>query len=206
MNGSLTGELSSVNITYHCSSKSREHLQDDQGALIYVTAVLFIYSFSIFFMIGSLAVKSDHDHVVTQYTEEMEKIRSKGVQLYNQNCMKKLLERQAGSYHDELNPERYTLYYTLENTDRRDLKSENEEYIFDHYGSLSHQQINEVVLQQTNTNIEHSGEYHHHNLTKPSELVYSFENSSRDDDSEHSIFPTLESLLEEKDEELSSTL
>ena len=54
-------------------------VSDHQGELLYVVAVLCIYSFSIFLMIGSLAVKTDHDQEVTQYTQEREKIRAKGV-------------------------------------------------------------------------------------------------------------------------------
>lgn len=48
---------------------------DGQGALIYVCAVLVIYGFSIFLMIGSLIKKSMSDHGVSVYMKNMDTLR-----------------------------------------------------------------------------------------------------------------------------------
>lgn len=48
---------------------------DDEGALIYVCAVIFIYAFSIILMIGSLIKKNMQDHGVSKYMKDIDKLR-----------------------------------------------------------------------------------------------------------------------------------
>ena len=48
---------------------------DDQGALYYVIAVLFMYAFSIILMIGSLIKKSKQDNGMSKYMEDLDKVR-----------------------------------------------------------------------------------------------------------------------------------
>ena len=48
---------------------------DDEGALYYVIAVLFMYAFSIILMIGSLIKKSKQDNGMSKYMEDLDKVR-----------------------------------------------------------------------------------------------------------------------------------
>ena len=48
---------------------------DDEGALYYVVAVVFIYGFSIILMIGSLIKKNKADNGVSKYMKDMDKVR-----------------------------------------------------------------------------------------------------------------------------------
>ena len=48
---------------------------DDEGALYYVIAVLFMYAFSIILMIGSLIKKSKQDNGMSKYMEDLNKVR-----------------------------------------------------------------------------------------------------------------------------------
>lgn len=48
---------------------------DDQGALYYVVAVVFIYGFSIILMIGSLIKRNKNDNGVSKYMKDMDKVR-----------------------------------------------------------------------------------------------------------------------------------
>ena len=48
---------------------------DDEGALYYVVAVVFIYGFSIILMIGSLIKKNKGDNGVSKYMKDMDKVR-----------------------------------------------------------------------------------------------------------------------------------
>ena len=57
------------------STASTEDTYDDQGALYYVVAVVMIYGFSIILMIASFIKKSRHDHGLSKYMEDMDKVR-----------------------------------------------------------------------------------------------------------------------------------
>ena len=57
------------------TAASTEDTYDDQGALYYVVAVVMIYGFSIILMIASFIKKSRHDHGLSKYMEDMDKVR-----------------------------------------------------------------------------------------------------------------------------------
>lgn len=66
---------------------------DDSGALTYVVAVLFLYGFSVFFIIASLVKKTAADHGVSTYMSDLDKIRQLEGKQRKKIKVKKVLKR-----------------------------------------------------------------------------------------------------------------
>ncbi len=58
------------------STSAHAQSYDDQGALYYVIAVLFMYALSIILMIGSLIKKSKQDNGMSKYMEDLDRVRA----------------------------------------------------------------------------------------------------------------------------------
>ena len=70
-NNSFIGEIVNTNMT-----KSQSQTEyDNEGAVYYVLAVIFMYGCSILLMIGSFIKKTKHDNHITTYMKDMEKVR-----------------------------------------------------------------------------------------------------------------------------------
>ena len=72
VNGTFHARIYQVNDT----SASSDANEDYTGALVYVCVVIFIYGFSIIFMIASLSLKDRHeDRGLNNYIKDFEKLR-----------------------------------------------------------------------------------------------------------------------------------
>ena len=63
-----------INDTSSNGSTFNEKVYDDQGALYYVVAVVFIYGISIILMIGPQALRKQSDGGIAKYIEEKDKV------------------------------------------------------------------------------------------------------------------------------------
>ena len=71
-NSTFIGRI--LEIHNHTTATDQEPY-DSTGAVYFILAVIFMYSFSILMMIGSFARKTKHDNHVISYMKDMEMVR-----------------------------------------------------------------------------------------------------------------------------------